>query len=152
MEKIMNEIFNNLLVYIQEDGTLLPIIGGNVFSNSNHQKIFNECVLGSGILNGSYDLNDNMIINANKMAENNKFLMFLNVTSYNKSDKCDSIVIYASKDLTVEQRNVVNECYDAFKKMKMVVSFVFDKDQAPIQCLLDDYIELINSENKILVK
>ena len=99
-QNIIEDIAQNLLVYIKEDGSQLPITGGSVFSNSNHEPLFNKYIIDSGYLQGNFDKNVPMLMNLVEISKYNKFLMFCNVSTKNS----DLIIVYASEELSLKQK------------------------------------------------
>ncbi len=148
-EKVIKDISQNLLVYIREDGNLLPIYGGGIDSKSNHEPLFNKYVIGSGLLNGSFDTNVPMINNLMEIAKNNQFLMFCNASS----SKNKLIIIYASEQLTSIQRNIAKYCMECFKKFGVsVVLGVFNHEGNICKYSPDEFVKMIENEKSVPVR
>ena len=148
-QNIIEDIAQNLLVYIKEDGSQLPIKGGSVFSNSNHEPLFNKYIIGSGYLQGNFDKNVPMPMNLVEISKYNKFLMFCNVSTKNS----DFIIVYASEELSLKQKSIIKDCLDVFKQFNVnVVLGIFDNEGKRCSYTVDDFVNHLNNEESVIVR
>lgn len=160
MDIIIDKIFSKLLVYIKEDGTILRKLDNDerniIKSEFYHKDVFNQNVLGCKFLKGEYDLSNDMIINSMLLAQaGNKFLMFCNNTNYNKSDKCNKVIVQCSNELTENQLFILEYCKEKFEEYGVnVIVFAFDQVKEPIECSLDEFLKLQydKSREKVYLK
>ena len=91
--------------------------------------------------------------NAVKMAATNGIIMIGNNTKYKEDVPyvCQDIVVYSPREITNEQREIMNYLYSDFEKKKILIALI-DKNENFEECSLDNYYEMINKGEKVKVR
>ena len=104
MEEMIEKIYNHLLVYVDENNIVHPF--GDIYgplTTENHRAKTYQAFKD---IDNSLRPDDHQIIMLQKVSVYNNFLVFTNATNYKKSDKCNTIILYSTSELTKYQKKI----------------------------------------------
>ena len=147
MEEMIEKIYNHLLVYVDENNIVHPF--GDIYgplTTENHRAKTYQAFKD---IDNSLRPDDHQIIMLQKVSVYNNFLVFTNATNYKKSDKCNTIILYSTSELTNYQKEIARYCLEQFRKDNIFVEVgLFDKGQLS-PTTIDKYNSLISSETTV---
>lgn len=141
----------SLGILLQPNGVSVSF--GDIRNESHNEDLGKEIERNPELSHLNFNKDLMFFLNAVKMAATNGVITIGNNTRYKENVPyvCENIIVYSPREITCEQREIMNYLYSDFEKKKILIALI-DKNENFEECSLDNYYEMINKGEKVKVR